>query len=62
MAGWFTRKELNAFVMMVGQFSNGGLAHKKELNAFVKMAGLFINGGLIHKKRIKCICNDGGPV
>ena len=30
VAGWFTRKKSNAFVMMVGQFGNGGLAYKKE--------------------------------
>ena len=50
MAGWFTRKKLNAFVMMVGQFGNGGLAYKIELNAFVIMAGWFSNGGLADKK------------
>ena len=62
MAGWFTRKKLNAFVMMVGQFGNGGLAYKSELNAFVIMAGWFSNGGLAHNKRLECILNDGGLV
>ena len=62
MAGWFTRKKLNAFVMMVGQFGNGGLAYKSELNAFVIMTGWFSNGGLGNKKRIAGIFNDGGPV
>ena len=62
MAGWFTRKKLNAFVMMVGQFGNGGLAYKSELNAFVIMTGWFSKGGLAHNKRLECILNDGGLV
>ena len=44
MAGWGTRKESQVFSMMVGQFSNGGLAHKKRIECFLN------DGGLADKK------------
>ena len=50
MAGWGTRKESQVFSMMVGQFSNGGLAHKKRIECFLNDGGWFSNGGLADKK------------
>ena len=40
MVGWGTRKELQVFSMMVGQFSNGGLAHDKMLECILNDGGL----------------------
>ena len=40
MAGWFTRKELKVFSMMVGQFSNGGLGHKETIECILNDGGL----------------------
>ena len=48
--------------MIVGQFSNGGLAHKKMIECICYDGGQFSIGVLVHKKRIECICCTGRPV
>ena len=48
--------------MIVGQFRNGGLAHKKMIECICYDGGQFSIGVLVHKKRIECICCTGRPV